>query len=695
MIKVADLMLCTPSFLYADHTVSQAKALTGHSRVRGIPVLSRQGNLIGILDRNLMSQCLLPDDALVGSYADSSVVPLNAGDPLTTLTHHPCERMTLSLPVLSKERHLVGVIPDPGFLRTILPGIIEGLTSVIVNDPVDLASYGMIIIDDEGKIVYFNINAESILGMKGRDLYGIHINKVIHDSKLCEVVRKGQPQIKQKLQADRITLCSNRFPLYSGDDVIGAIGIFKDVTENEQLLENLRNLRGLNLEMVGILESISDGIVVADAEGKVVRTNSAFERITGLTANEVLEAPLSCLVERGGLPALLLVEVLQKQNSLNLIESIGGRDFLFIANPVFDCDGRLVRTIVIIKDIDRMNELVLNLQVAQELATRYYSGSESIREHLSQHEMVANSVAMRRVFSLAHKVAQVDSNVLITGETGVGKGIVARAVHKCSSRMAGPFVKVNCGAIPENLLESELFGYESGAFTGAKKEGKSGLIEMADGGTLFLDEVGDLPLNLQVKLLRVLQEREVLRVGGTKYKKVDFRLITATNLNLEERVKGHLFREDLYYRLNVVPVFIPPLRDRKEDIVPLTMSFLSKFNKKYSLSKKLSPEVIKSLLRYDWPGNVRALENTIERLVVTSDRTIIGVEDLREKTRIEETADSALRMLANVVEETEKSLISQVLQQCRTTREMAKMLGISQSAVVKKMKKYQINKPVE
>jgi len=258
--------------------------------------------------------------------------------------------------------------------------------------------------------------------------------------------------------------------------------------------------------------------------------------------------------------------------------------------------------------------------------------------------------------------------------------------------MDGPFIKLNCGAIPENLLESELFGYEPGAFTGAKREGKFGLIELSDGGTLFLDEVADLPVNLQVKLLRVLQEREVMRVGGTKTKKVDFRLIAATNQDLEQLVKQNQFREDLFYRLNVVPVFIPPLRERKEDIVPLIISFLNKFNKKYGLIKKISPEVIQSLLQYDWPGNIRELENTIERLVVTSDSNLIMTEDMKGNTSICEGViePDEPKALVDVLEETERRLIVQAFQHCRTTREMAEALGISQSAVVKKMKKHGI-----
>jgi PAS domain S-box-containing protein len=692
MIKVRDLALSNPSFVYLDDTIAEARVIARHSRIKGFPVLNRNGSFVGVVDSSLVCRGHVAAHSSIGPYVDSAIRPLNAKDPVSVIEGLSLEATATILPVISEEGNLVGIIPDPVFLKDVLPGIVESLLSVVIEGNLDIADYGMIVIDDEGNIVYFNSNAENILGMKGKEVYGVHINKVVHDSKLSEVVKKGQPQLKRKLQADRITLCSNRFPLYKGSEVIGAVGIFKDITENERLLKNVRNLRAVNLEMTGILESMNDGVIVMDNSGKVIRTNSAYEFLSGLTAIQILGEDVNYLISRGSLPSLVASEVLEKKKHLSLIETVRGRDCLCIANPIVDCEGKLIRIVVVMKDIDHLNELILSLQMTQELASRYFEESETFKERIARQDMVATSLAMKRVLSLAHKVAQVDSNVLITGETGVGKEVVARAIHRCSNRMDGPFIKLNCGAIPEPLLESELFGYESGAFTGAKKEGKPGLIELSDGGTLFLDEISDLPMNLQVKLLRVLQEREVMRLGDTKYKRVDFRLIVASNKDLEDLVKQRLFREDLYYRLNVVPVFIPPLRDRREDIVPLTVFFLNKFNKKYGMAKKLSPEVIQELLEYDWPGNIRALENTIERLVVTSDSNIISINDLREKTPVNGVNKSPSKVLVDVVEETEKKLICEALQQCKTTREMAKILGISQSAVVKKMKRYGIAK---
>jgi transcriptional regulator with PAS, ATPase and Fis domain len=303
---------------------------------------------------------------------------------------------------------------------------------------------------------------------------------------------------------------------------------------------------------------------------------------------------------------------------------------------------------------------------------------------------------MKKVFDFAARVAQVDSTVLITGESGSGKEIVAKTIHKLSKRKDGPLIQINCGAIPENLLESELFGYEPGAFTGASKEGKLGMFELAENGTLFLDEIGELPLNLQVKLLRVLQEREIVRVGGIKPKKINVRIIAATNKDLEKMVEKGMFREDLYYRLNVVRIKIPPLRERKTDIPPLIQHFLRKFNEKYEMNKKISPEVIERLIAYDWPGNVRELENLIERLVVIVIEDIIELKHLPDYLQASINSDhfqvsvSGIIPLKKASEDLEKQLISKALQKYGSTRKAAQILEVDQATIVRKAKKYNI-----
>lgn len=320
-----------------------------------------------------------------------------------------------------------------------------------------------------------------------------------------------------------------------------------------------------------------------------------------------------------------------------------------------------------------------------------YAGSERI---------VARSESMKEIIAAAARLARFDSTVLITGESGTGKELIANLIHENSDRRKGPFIKVNCGAIPGNLLESELFGYDHGAFTGARKGGKTGLFEIANGGTIFLDEIGDLPINLQPKILRVLQNREIMRVGGHKALPIDVRIITATNRDLEKMVESREFREDLYYRLNVVPVHIPPLRERKEDIVPLARHFTAIINKKHKTNKSLSPEILESLIIYDWPGNVRELQNIIENIMVTSSDEVVTRKNLppqliKSGPDCQDISIAGIMPLQYAVENVEKQILEKAYQKYNSTRQMAKVLQVSAATIVRKAAKYGITRPAE
>lgn len=364
--------------------------------------------------------------------------------------------------------------------------------------------------------------------------------------------------------------------------------------------------------------------------------------------------------------------------------------------PVFDENGGLFRVVTAVRDITELSALKAQLAESEQMRERYFKELELLRAKPSSHSLITKNPEMNTKIEMAFHVAKVDSTVLILGESGVGKELIAEMIHRASSRGKGPFIKINCGAIPANLLESEFFGYEPGAFTGASKEGKPGLFELAQGGTLFLDEVGELPLDLQVKVLRALQGREITRIGGKKSITLDVRYLAATNRDLEDMVKNKLFREDLYYRLNVVPLVLPPLRRRKEDIVPLVNEFVKRFNQRYGLQKWISPQAIQVLILYDWPGNVRELENTVERLVVTSHEDEITLENLNEIapsiafTRSYPLGEGEVFSLEGHLALEEKRLLEEAYRKAGSTRKAALLLGISQSAIVKKMGKYGI-----
>lgn len=344
------------------------------------------------------------------------------------------------------------------------------------------------------------------------------------------------------------------------------------------------------------------------------------------------------------------------------------------------------------KDITEIYALKEELSKAQKTAEAYYYELDILRQEKTKPRgMIYKSDKMDKTMRQAQKVARVDSNVLITGESGVGKSMLAKSIHQESTRLSEPFVSINCGAIPETLMESELFGYEGGAFTGARKEGKLGKLSIADKGTLFLDEVSELSLQMQVKLLKAIQEKSFTKVGGTELQTSEFRLIAATNRNLKDLVSRGAFREDLFYRLNVIPIEIPPLRDRKEDIIILVNHFWDLLNDKFGTNKKIDAGAYDVLVDYHWPGNVRELQNCIERIMVTVEKDTVHVCDL-PALLVDSTLDIVEKRgiipLKEAIEEVEKSLILKTYAQFKNTYKTAGALGVSQSTIVRKLKKF-------
>lgn len=367
-----------------------------------------------------------------------------------------------------------------------------------------------------------------------------------------------------------------------------------------------------------------------------------------------------------------------------------GNEIYITGTPVF-CEGRITHVAVNIRDVTELQRLQEQVSM---LTALYLSAAEDNRiSGLAADNIVIESAVMKRIVDLIVRISQVDSVVLVSGESGTGKEVLARLIHRLSSRNKGPFISINCGAIPEHLLESELFGYEKGSFTGALREGKPGLFELANSGIIFLDEIGEMQINLQVKLLKIIQDMEAYRLGGTKPVKFDVRIIAATNQDLRELIKEGRFREDLFYRLNVVPIEVPPLRERREDIFPLAWHFLRQFNAKYRQSKTITPDLINSLESYHWPGNVRELQNIIERLVVTGDSDALRPEHLPHSMLQKPLSGSGHPVpetvpLSHAREQAERSVLARAVEARQTTREIARLLGIDHSTVVRKLRKY-------
>ena len=441
-----------------------------------------------------------------------------------------------------------------------------------------------------------------------------------------------------------------------------------------------------------ILDSIYEDILIADAQGVILRVSKSFESMYGVKREDVIGKTVYQMEEARIFKPSIIAIVLKSGEKVTMRQSNNiGRDIVVTAVPIKDESDEIIKVISFSRDITEFISLHEQYHQLETKMEKYTAEINELRErNSSKLTIIAESDSMKKVVDLALKVSKYDTNVLISGDSGVGKTLLARFIHEKSTRGDESFVEINCGAIPENLMESELFGYEAGSFTGASRKGKMGLIEIANGGTLFLDEVSELSPNLQVKILKVIQDKTFIKVGGTKGTHVDFRLITASNKDLQEQVEKGLFREDLFYRINVINIDIPPLRERPEDIIELTRYKMEALNEKYNDNKKLSPKAYQHLLSYGWPGNIRELENMIERLIITSEAQEIGVESLpphimetrgKESTQEGSTLIDALKLC-------EKQQIERAYSKHKTTIGVAKELGISQPTASRKIKEH-------
>jgi PAS domain S-box-containing protein len=474
------------------------------------------------------------------------------------------------------------------------------------------------------------------------------------------------------------------------DFFCGYIGIMCNAELRDSVINRLEEI---NKELEAIFESSHDGLVVADEKGTYIRINSSYARITGIPKEEIMGETAQSIVDNAIVSGSATLHVLRTGQPYTFSQTFrSGRQSIITGSPVFDKDGKIFRVVTNVRDMTEINRLKEELAESQKKLTQYSQIVETLtEEQMFKESLIFRSRKMGAVRDSAIKFAKVDAPLLITGESGVGKEVIADLVYRNSHRKGQPFLKINCGAIPETLLESELFGYEGGAFTGARKEGRTGLFEMANGGTVMLDEIGELTFALQVKLLRFVQQKEFYRVGGKKVVKVDVRLIAATNRDLPEMVFQKQFRSDLFYRLNVLKINIPPLRERLEDIIPLANYLLRKYNEKYHVNKRISSDLYLAFTSYRWDGNVRELENLIERLVVISERDEITPEylsDEMKKAIFSQKSVGKVQSYKEAKEAFEQAFFRQALEKYGSSRQTATKVGLDHSTVVKKAAKY-------
>jgi PAS domain S-box-containing protein len=560
---------------------------------------------------------------------------------------------------------------------------------------VDFSPNGIIAVNPQNRIIIFNNAAEKILGIKKENALGRLIKELFPEIDLSEQWEGGSVANNCHYVLNGKDLHARQFPIQTNGAIESVVIIMQEISEVIELAQKLEDSQKMVEEFQAILEASFDGILVTDGKGKVLMLNKAYERLTGLSATEMLGGNMRDFLNPQYMPNSVALMVLDEKKPVTIPhQTKNGRSIMVTGSPVFNEQGEIVRVVTNVRDISEIYELRQELIKAQEMEKLYYQQLGSEWSKGKDKGPVAVSTVMKNIFALASKVSSVDATVLILGDSGVGKEVVAKYIHENSPRNEGPFITINCGAIPEQLLESELFGYAPGAFTGAIKNGKAGLFEMAQGGTLFLDEIGELPLNLQVKILRALETREIIRVGSCKSIPIDVRILAATNRNLEEMVKKNEFREDLFYRLNVIQIKIPPLRERVEDIAPLSIYFLNLFNARYGQKKRITYDVIKELERYHWPGNIRELKNVIERMVIVSSGEFLQIGDLpwydksTEDKPINSINISGVIPIAEAIEEMEKQILQNAIKEYKTSRKIAKAIGVDQSTVIRKIKKY-------
>ncbi len=469
--------------------------------------------------------------------------------------------------------------------------------------------------------------------------------------------------------------------------------------------ENKKCSRTKKLEcfLDNILEIFYDGIYITDSSGKTIKVNNMYERLTGLKKEDLLGKRVTDLAKEGVFDSPLnpiVVKTGKPQTSVQVNKT--GRKVVINGYPVFDESGSVAYVVTLVRDVTILSQLKEQIASQTDLIERYHQEAQYLRtNHLRKNNnVVIESPKMLHLMQLLKRIARTDTTVLLLGETGVGKDVFAKKIHEHSLRKEEPFFKINCATIPENLIESELFGYEAGAFSGASPKGKPGYFELADQGTLFLDEIGELPLPMQAKLLRVLQDQEVMRIGSTKVKKVNVRFVAATNRNLEQAVKDGSFRSDLYYRLRVAVLDIPPLRERTEEIISLLRYFLDKFNARYKKKITLSPEAVQIMQHYKWPGNVREMENLIQGLIVTLDKEVLEAKDLpgylfsgdnrRENSFQVDDQVIGQQSISEMVDNFERELLERGLEKCSRVSDLAELFKVDRSTIYRKLKKYSL-----
>lgn len=554
----------------------------------------------------------------------------------------------------------------------------------VYQSALDTIYCAIIILDQAGKILYVNESARKMV--EGSSVVFEELLECLGQE--VDLVR-GSGRYQIDVGPARIVCRVN--PRYLSGERHGSTIVLHQSKHSECVMQEMDVVSSIFEELNVCLESSHDGIMVSDGMGNVIRLNAALEKLIGVKRRDILGRNVADLVQEGVYESSAILQVIETGKTATVVIDHNGRQLLITGSPVYNANSAMTAVVANIRDMSELNDLRQKLEQQQMIAEKYSKELAHIaRQQSAQTSFVACSREMKTILATIHSISEVDSTVLISGESGTGKEMVVNEIYASSMRSYRPIIKVNCGAIPPALFESELFGYEDGAFTGARRKGKPGFFELAHMGTLFLDEVGELPLEMQVKLLRVLQEGEIIRIGGSKPISVDVRIIAATNRDLWEMTEEGTFRQDLYYRLNVINIEVPPLRQRRDDIIPLVMHMLERFNQKYGKHKEIPIELGKVLRELLWRGNVRELENLIENLVVLCPEDVLTPEHLPVRYQRGQNPASQVEIrgilpMKDMVRRAERQLIANAQAQYSSMQEVAKALGVDVSTISRKL----------
>lgn len=686
-MKVNEIMTKNPITIKKYETIEKAASVMLNNSIDGIPIVDDQNRLIGLFTKQDLYRVV--EKGI--SFKDFVSGVMHKNVEYVTKDKDTKDMLNIEmgrLPVVDKEKHVIGIITKTDLLKAyykMTNHMTEEFEAIF-----KCTHNGLIVVDRNGKVTNVNKSGLRLLGQEEKNVIGKNVSQWISCKKILKVLDEGEPQIGNRCAINGFNVVMNITPYMRNNKIGGAIVALNDITELQETVEKLNDEKHLTHVLRTILENAYDGIVVIDKNRRITMINNSYAKFLEKTPKQLIGKDVTKVIENTRLHIVLDTG----EAEIGEIQKIGSNNIVAMRIPIRE-NEKVVGAIgkIMFRNLQELNSLAKKLNNIKSQLNFYKDELKKERStKYSFDDIPEKSARIREVKDLSKKASKSNSTILIFGESGTGKELFAHSIHNASDRHLGPFVKMNCAAIPHNLLESELFGYAEGAFTGAKKGGKIGKFQLANGGTIFLDEIGDMSINMQAKLLRALQEKEIEPVGSNESIKIDARIISATNKDLNKLIEEGKFRRDLFYRLNVIKITVPPLRERKEDIEELVKILLEKLTGqlgKYVLG--VTDEVLEIFRTYNWPGNVRELENVIERAVNLAElgdmiRPIHLPPHILQRDN-KNTHDSF--SLKYAVEDAEKNAIIKSLGLTKGNKvKAAKLLDISRSTLYEKIEKY-------